>query len=42
MQCEATGADVEATASYPVIGKIINEGGYTKHQISSVDETALY
>lgn len=43
VQSEAAGADKEMAVSHPKnLVEVMNEGGYTQPQISSVVETALH
>ena len=43
MRAEAASADVEAVPSYSDdLAKLINEGDYTRQQISNVEVTLLY
>ena len=42
-QGEQVSADAEAAENYKLeLARIINEGGYSPHQIFNADETALY
>jgi hypothetical protein len=39
---EAASANEDAASKYPVVKKIIEDGGYTDRQIFNVDETGLF